>query len=81
MRSGYISNSAAYATEKWEPDFLEKCVERERHLLQFALEVPIRSLSWHNPDLSNLLDFDAEEIAGMKNAYSGRLRNRVQILL
>lgn len=72
---GLHFDSAAYATEKWEPDFLEKCVERERHLLQFALEVPIRSLSWHNPDLSNLLDFDAEEIAGMKNAYSGRLRN------
>jgi hypothetical protein len=72
---GLHFDTAAYATEKWEPDLLEKCVEREQHLLQFALEVPIRSLSWHNPDLSNLLDFDAEEIAGMKNAYSRRLRN------
>jgi hypothetical protein len=72
---GLHFDSAAYAAEKWEADFLEKCVERERLLLQFALETPIRSLSWHNPDLSNLLDFDADEIAGMKNAYSRRLRH------
>jgi hypothetical protein len=72
---GLHFDSAAYATGRWEPDFLEKCVGRERDLLQFALEAPIRSLSWHNPDLSNLLDFDAEEIAGMKNAYSRFLRN------
>jgi hypothetical protein len=72
---GLHFDSPAYATEKWELDFLERCVERERHLLQLALEAPIRSLSWHNPDLSNLLDFDVEEIAGMKNAYSRRLRN------
>jgi Formyl transferase len=72
---GLHFDAAAYAAEKWEPDFLEKCIERERHLLQFALEAPIRSLSWHNPDSSNLLDFDADEIAGMRSAYSRRLRS------
>jgi hypothetical protein len=43
-------------------------------LLECLLEAPIRAVSWHNPDMSNLLQFDAEEIGGLINAYSGQLR-------
>ena len=31
-------------------------------------------MSWHNPDRSNLLDFDAEVYGGLTSTYSARLR-------
>ena len=34
----------------------------------------VRALSWHNPDLANLLAFGDEWIAGLHNAYASRLQ-------
>jgi hypothetical protein len=72
---GVHFDAVAYAIEKWDIGHLEKCIERECRLLEFAFDTPVRSISWHNPDRSNLFDFDADRIAGLWNAYSRRLRN------
>jgi len=72
---GLHFDSAAYDVKKWDIGHLERCIERERKLFEIAFDVPLRSLSWHNPDTSNLLDFDADRICGLWNAYSRRLRD------
>ncbi len=59
---------------RWAGEQLERAVRRDRSILEAALGEPARVVSWHNPDTSNLLDFDAEEIGGLINAYSARLR-------
>lgn len=55
---------------------MQAAVDRERTLLELALEAPVRTLSWHNPDQSNLLEFDSDTIIGLANAYSRRLKQK-----
>jgi len=64
----------AYGISQWQRPSLEGAVLREQRLLEMILDAPVRSISWHNPDLSNLLDFDDDVIAGMHNAYAAHLR-------
>jgi hypothetical protein len=71
---GLHFDAFAYGVKTWTDTALEAAVRREQTLLQTLLQSPITSLSWHNPDQSNLLDFQADQIAGLHNAYSGRLR-------
>lgn len=71
---GLHFDASAYATRTWSEDALSAAVRREQALLETLLQSPIRALSWHNPDQSNLLDFQDSEIAGLSNAYSGTLR-------
>jgi hypothetical protein len=71
---GLHFDASAYGVKVWSDTALEAAVRREQVLLEALLQSPITSLSWHNPDQSNLLDFRAGEIAGLHSAYSGRLR-------
>ncbi|WP_210324902.1 formyltransferase family protein [Bradyrhizobium campsiandrae] len=71
---GLHFDASAYGTKSWSENTLNAAVRREQALLETLLQSPIRSLSWHNPDQSNLLDFQDDEIAGLSNAYSGHLR-------
>ncbi|WFU66921.1 MULTISPECIES: formyltransferase family protein [Bradyrhizobium] len=71
---GLHFDASAYVTKTWTADALNAAVRREQALLETLLQSPIRALSWHNPDQSNLLDFQDDEIAGLSNAYSGALR-------
>ncbi len=73
---GLHFDSGAYGQVTWSAEALEQAVDRERRLMEMILEISIRSVSWHNPDMSNLLEFDAEEIAGLQNAYSLRMREQ-----
>ncbi|MBL8588192.1 MAG: hypothetical protein JNK46_06655 [Methylobacteriaceae bacterium] len=71
---GLHFDAGAYAETNWDEARLIPAVARERSLLETILEMPLRTMSWHNPDIANLLDFGAESIAGLINAYSARLR-------
>lgn len=71
---GLHFDAGAYGTDHWQRSTLEAAVSREQRLLESILDMPIRSLSWHNPDMSNLLEFDDETIAGLQNAYAGSLK-------
>jgi formyl transferase-like protein len=71
---GLHFDAGAFTVDRWSELDLVPAIERERRILELGLELPVRSISWHNPDLSNLLEFEAEEIAGLLNAYSGRLK-------
>jgi len=71
---GLHFDAAAYDVERWSLAQVEKAIARERSLLEIILDSPVRSISWHNPDLSNLLDFDAGVIGGLINAYGAELR-------
>ena len=71
---GLHFDASAYPIDRWSLAELEAALVREQRLLEMILDAPVRSVSWHNPDLSNLLDFDAEVICGLHNAYGARLR-------
>ena len=71
---GLHFDAAAYGAKTWTGAELEAAVRREQLLLETLLKSPIAALSWHNPDQSNLLDFEDETIGGLSNAYAGRLR-------
>ncbi|MCC8952086.1 hypothetical protein H8B02_01050 [Bradyrhizobium sp. Pear77] len=71
---GLHFDAAAYGVKTWTDATLGAAVRREQLLLETLLQSPIAALSWHNPDQSNLLEFQDETIGGMFNAYSSRLR-------
>ncbi len=71
---GLHLDADAYPTAHWTRQALEQAIEREKILLKTILGYEIYAMSWHNPDLSNLLDFDEDEICGLVNAYSARLK-------
>jgi methionyl-tRNA formyltransferase len=71
---GLHFDAGAFAVTRWGEVELIAAVNRERQLLELALNTPVRSMSWHNPDRANLLEFEAEQIGGLANAYAGRYR-------
>ena len=71
---GLHFDASAYATRDWTLSSLESAIARERDILETILNDEIGCMSWHNPDMSNLLTFDAEILGGLYNAYCGRLR-------
>jgi len=71
---GLHFDAGAFEVAIWKQPELEHALARERALLENMLDIRIDCVSWHNPDLSNLLDFDTDEIAGLINAYGAKLR-------
>jgi len=53
---GLHFDAGAFAVTRWGEVDLVAAVNRERQLLELALGSPVRSISWHNPDLTNLLE-------------------------
>jgi RimJ/RimL family protein N-acetyltransferase len=72
---GLHFDAGAFGVEKWSRQSLETAVAEEQRLLEIIVDQPIAAVSWHNPDLTNLLDFADERIGGLANAYSQRLRS------
>jgi len=71
---GLHFDADAYDVRQWTNETLLPALKRERAFVELLLDEPVRVVSWHNPDQSNLLDFDAGEIGGLINSYSARLR-------
>lgn len=71
---GLHFDAGAYDVTTWTTVELEAALSREWSILELIVGEQIGSVSWHNPDMSNLLEFDAEEIGGLFNAYSASLR-------
>lgn len=71
---GLHFDAGSYDARRWEQPAVDHALARERTLLEAILDAPVRSVSWHNPDLANLLDFDADEIGGLVNAYGASLK-------
>ena len=71
---GLHFDAAAYAVRTWTLPKVEEALSRERAILELILGEPIRTVSWHNPDLSNLLSFDTDEIGGLVSAYGASMQ-------
>lgn len=71
---GLHFDAGAYSTTTWTSDNLELAIRREQPFVERLLQASVTVVSWHNPDLSNLLDFDADAICGLANAYGRQLR-------
>jgi peptidoglycan/xylan/chitin deacetylase (PgdA/CDA1 family) len=67
-------DDSAHAVKKWSAGQLEEAIGKERRLLESILERPIKAVSWHNPDQSNLLGFTDETVGGLINTYSEGLQ-------
>jgi hypothetical protein len=72
---GLHFDAEAYGDDDWTMDRLEVAVATERSLLELILGEPVRVMSWHNPTLSNLLEFRGDELYGLVNAYGDSFRN------
>lgn len=66
---GLHFDANAYDVTIWSAAEIETALTHERAILEMALGEPVHSVSWHNPDMSNLLEFDADEISGLISAY------------
>jgi hypothetical protein len=62
-----------YDTSHWSAAELEGAIARERHLLEVLIDREVDSVTFHNPDLSNLMTFRDETVGGLINGYSARL--------
>lgn len=71
---GLLFDASAYESKSWSEDKLNAAVRREQVLLESLLQSSVRSVRWLNPDQSNLLEFEHDEIAGLSNAHSAYLR-------
>lgn len=71
---GLHFDAGAFGVEAWTAAGLEEALGRERALLEMITGAPVRSVSWHNPDMSNLLEFQEDQICGLTNAYGASLR-------
>ena len=71
---GLHFDAGAFSNVPLTNDSLVSVLRSERSFVEKLLHSSITAVSWHNLDQSNLLDFDANEIAGMLNVYAGRLR-------
>lgn len=72
---GLHFDADAYPTKNWTNADLSVAISRECEIIKIATGECINTISWHNPDLSNLLDFDADKINGLHNAYGQTLQN------
>lgn len=71
---GLHFDAGALGIKEWSLPQLETALSREADMFHALCGRRPNSVSWHNPDLSNLLDFDGEHIAGLANAYARSLR-------
>ncbi len=71
---GLHFDAGAYGVGTWSAEEVEAAIARERSILELACNAPVKCISWHNPDMSNLLEFDADKIGGLVNAYGAELR-------
>jgi hypothetical protein len=71
---GLHFDAEADGVTRWTNEQLEAAVRCDRSILATVFGRAITAVSWHNPDLSNLLDFDAEEVGGLLSTYSAKLR-------
>ena len=71
---GLHFDAGAFSNVPLTNDSLVSVLRSERSFVEKLLHSSITAVSWHNLDQLNLLDFDANEIAGMLNVYAGRLR-------
>jgi hypothetical protein len=72
---GLHFDASAHGTSEWTIRSLEVALRRERSIVENLLEAAVNAVSWHNPEQSNLLSFDADQIGGLVNAYASRLRS------
>lgn len=50
-------------------DSLQQALRFEKQLLEDQLQLSVDAVSWHNPDVGQLLDFDDDVLGGMINCY------------
>ena len=67
-------DDSSYGVKKWSADQLVEAIAKEHGLLEAIVERPVKAVSWHNPEQSNLLDFAGETVGGLVNSYSERLQ-------
>ena len=70
---GLHFDAGFYGVQVEDYAYLEACLREEKVWLEKLLHTSIGALSFHNPEVGNLLALQQEEICGMVNSYSGYL--------
>lgn len=71
---GLHFDAAAYPSETWTYEALVKWAGFEQSVLEQFFGVEVKSISFHNPDISNMLDLDCDSIGGMVNVYGKTIK-------
>ena len=71
---GLHFDAGAYDVKTWSAEEVEVAIAHERAILEMALDTPVKSVSWHNPDISNLLEFGTDKVGSLINAYGASLQ-------
>jgi RimJ/RimL family protein N-acetyltransferase len=71
---GLHFDSGETGSNTWTPAEIEGAVAKERHVLETLVGHRVEALSWHNPDMSNVLDHQEDRIAGLPSAYGRIIR-------
>ncbi len=75
---GLHFDASAYPGVSWTYGELEKHAAFERSILEAVFGVGINALSFHNPDVDNIMRFDEDLIGGMVSAYGRTLKNEYE---
>lgn len=73
-RIGLHFDGDAHTSVTNSRDGLVAALHRGRRLLEDQFSVLVEAVSWHNPDVGNLLSYDDDQLAGMVNCYGATLR-------
>lgn len=72
---GLHFDASSVAQDRLSFSQVEKAVDGDRRLVETLTGYKVQALSWHNPEMANLLEFEAEAIAGLPSAYSRGVRS------
>lgn len=53
---------------------LRNYINSEKRILETVVQTPIEAVSWHNPDVSGMLDVGEKIVCGMVNCYGTSIR-------
>ncbi len=71
---GLHFDAGALGNGPWSLGQLNEAVAMEHRLVETVLQRPVNAMSWHNPDQSNVLDYDDDDIGGLINTYGRRIK-------
>ncbi|WP_109259407.1 formyltransferase family protein [Hyphobacterium indicum] len=73
-RIGLHFDIQGYGDEKWTYEKLDVRIRREADFLGAEFNTRIGVVSFHDPENGGLLNFDADRIGGLVNAYAARFK-------
>lgn len=73
-RIGLHFDIQGYSDPDWTAEKLDARIQSEAAFLESEFGCPVKTVSFHDPENGGMLRFGADQLGGLHNAYSDRLR-------